>query len=127
LKYGMRGKKRLSTREKFKGDLLWKHYVLSFVSFLCCFYLHVTEYEQMRVGGAKFSWAQGRKYLNTGLVPLHCRLCCNFPGIKLPSRTGIYEFLEHFWTRHLLKRLIDTWNRTDRTFMAPHIVSNMVI
>ena len=58
------GKKRLSTKEKFKGDLfciLETHYnVLSFVSFLCCFCLHITEYEQIR-GGAKFSWAQGRK------------------------------------------------------------------
>jgi hypothetical protein len=56
------GKKRLSTREKFKGDLYWKHYVLSFVSFLCCLCLHITEYEQIRGGGGtKFSWAQGRK------------------------------------------------------------------
>ena len=60
------GKKRLSTREKFKGDLfciLETHYnVLSFVSFLCCFCLHITEYEQIRgEGGTKFSWAQGRK------------------------------------------------------------------
>jgi hypothetical protein len=36
------GKKRLSTREKFKGDLYWKHYV-----FLCCFCLHITEYGQI--------------------------------------------------------------------------------
>jgi hypothetical protein len=58
----MRGKKRLSTREKFKGDLYWKHYnVLSFVSFLCCFCLHTTEYKQMGGGATKFSWAQGRK------------------------------------------------------------------
>ena len=66
------GKKRLSTREKFKGDLYWHtidtigtietHYnVLSFVSFLCCFCLHITEYEQIRGGGCKLSWAQGRK------------------------------------------------------------------
>jgi len=25
------------------------------------FCLHITEYEQIREGGAKFSWAQGRK------------------------------------------------------------------
>jgi hypothetical protein len=51
------GKKKVSTREKFKGDLYWKHYVLSFVSFLCCFCLHITEYEQIRGGGGatKFS------------------------------------------------------------------------
>ena len=65
------GKKRLSTREKFKGDLYWRtidtidtietHYnVLSFVSFLYCFCLHITEYEQIR-GGTKVSWAQGHK------------------------------------------------------------------
>jgi hypothetical protein len=31
--------------------------------FLCCFCLHITEYEQIRgvEGGAKFSWAQGLK------------------------------------------------------------------
>jgi hypothetical protein len=45
------GKKRLSTREKFKGDLYWKHYALSFVGFLC---LHITEYEQIRGGGGIF-------------------------------------------------------------------------
>jgi hypothetical protein len=29
--------------------------------FWCCFCLHITEYEQIRGGGAKFSWAQGHK------------------------------------------------------------------
>ena len=74
------GKKRLSTREKFKGDLYWHtidaidtiqtHYnVSSFVSFLCCFCLHITEYEQIREGGAQnFLGPRGVKYLNTGLV-----------------------------------------------------------
>jgi hypothetical protein len=62
------GKKRLSTREKFKGDQYWKHYnVLSFVSFLCCFCLHITEYEQMVEGGQSFLGPRGVKYLNTGL------------------------------------------------------------
>jgi hypothetical protein len=48
------GKKKLSTREKFKGDLYWKHYDLSFISFLCCFCLHITEFEQMGRGGKIF-------------------------------------------------------------------------
>jgi hypothetical protein len=40
--------------------ILETHYnVLSFVSFWCCFCLHITEYE--KIGGARFSWAQGRK------------------------------------------------------------------
>jgi hypothetical protein len=64
------GKKRLSTREKFKGDLYWKHYVLSFVSFLCWFCLHITEYEQIGGGGGaqNFGGPRGLKYLNTGLL-----------------------------------------------------------
>jgi hypothetical protein len=44
-----------------------------FCQFLCCFCLHITEYEQMG-GGAKFVWAQGRKipkygpaYILTGI------------------------------------------------------------
>ena len=61
------GKKRLSTREKFKGDLYWHtidtletHYnVLSFVSFLCCFCLHITEYKQIRGGGGKIFLGPG--------------------------------------------------------------------
>ena len=61
------GKKRLSTREKFKGDLYWHtidtletHYnVLSFVSFLCCFCLHITEYKQIRGGGRKIFLGPG--------------------------------------------------------------------
>jgi hypothetical protein len=61
------GKKRLSTREKFKGDLYRKHYVLSFVSFLCCFLL---TYEQIREGGQNFLGPRGIKYVNTGLVTL---------------------------------------------------------
>jgi hypothetical protein len=64
LKYGMRIKKSLSTREKFKGDLYWKHYNVLFLSvLLCCFCSHITEYERMGGGGgrAKFSCAQGRK------------------------------------------------------------------
>jgi hypothetical protein len=28
---------------------------------LCCFCLHKTEYQQIRAGGAKLPWAQGRK------------------------------------------------------------------
>jgi hypothetical protein len=60
-------KKRLSTREKFKGDLYWKQ----------CWYHSVTEFSRYDAavfllthnwirtnkggGGAKFSWAQGRK------------------------------------------------------------------
>ena len=42
--------------------ILETHYnVLFFVSLLCCFCLHITEYEQIRGGGTKFSWAQGHK------------------------------------------------------------------
>jgi hypothetical protein len=38
---------------------LESHYnVSSFVNFLCCFCLHITEYEQIRGGGAKLSRAQ---------------------------------------------------------------------
>ena len=60
-------------REKFKGDLyciLETHYnVLSFVSFLCCFCLHITEYEQIGGGGAQnFLGPRGVIYLNTGLL-----------------------------------------------------------
>jgi DMSO/TMAO reductase YedYZ heme-binding membrane subunit len=55
--------------------ILETHYnVLSFVSFLCCFYLHITEYKKIRRrGGAKFSWAQGRKIPKYGpaIVSLH--------------------------------------------------------
>jgi hypothetical protein len=65
LKYGMRGKKRLSTREKFKGDLYWKHDVLSFVNFLCWFCLHIPEY-----GAQNFLGPRGVKYLNMGLPVL---------------------------------------------------------
>jgi hypothetical protein len=69
------GKKRLSTREKFKGEIYTENtYVLSFVSFLCCFWLHITEYEQIRGGGAQnFLGPRGVKYLNTGLyATIHC-------------------------------------------------------
>jgi hypothetical protein len=73
-------KKRLSTREKFKGDLYWKHYnVLSFANFLCCFCLHITN-EQIR-GGAKFSWAQGRKIPKYG--PGWKYYCTVFPSSEL--------------------------------------------
>jgi hypothetical protein len=65
------GEKRLSTREKFKGDLYRKHYnVLSFVSFLCCFCLHITEYGQIKgvgVGAQNFLGPSFVKYLNTDL------------------------------------------------------------
>jgi hypothetical protein len=62
LKYGMRIKKDCP-REKFKGDIYWKHYnVLFFVSFLCCFCLHLT-HNWIRT---KFSWVQGRKVPKDG-------------------------------------------------------------
>jgi hypothetical protein len=73
-------KKRLSTREKFKGYLYWKHHVLSFVSFLCCFCLHITEYEQIRGRGAQnFLGPRSVKYLNTGLVVLSLLVGLWFP------------------------------------------------
>jgi hypothetical protein len=47
--------------------ILETHYnILSFVSFLCCFCLHITEYEQIR-GAQNFLGPRGVKYLNTGL------------------------------------------------------------
>jgi hypothetical protein len=39
----------------------------SFVSFLCCFCLHITEYEQIMGGAQNFLGPRGVKYLNTGL------------------------------------------------------------
>jgi hypothetical protein len=36
---------------------------------LCCFCLHITEYEQIR-GGQNFLGPRGVKYLNTALVPV---------------------------------------------------------
>ena len=50
---------------------IYTHYnVLSFVSFLCCFCLHITEYEQIGGGAQNFLGPRGVKYLNTGLVTL---------------------------------------------------------
>jgi hypothetical protein len=70
------GKKR---REKVKGDLSWKHHVLSFVSFLCCICLHITEYEQMGGGrgAAKFSCAQGRKKPKYGPACMYQTIWCH--------------------------------------------------
>ena len=49
--------------------ILETHYnVLSFVSFLCCFCLHITEYEQIMGGAQNFLGPRGIKYLNTGLL-----------------------------------------------------------
>jgi hypothetical protein len=49
-------------RERDLREIYIENTVLSFVSVLCCFCLHITEYEQIRGGGgAKFSWTQGRK------------------------------------------------------------------
>jgi hypothetical protein len=67
------GEKRLSTREKFKGDLYRKHGFWSFVSFLCCFCFHITEYEQMWGGAQNFLGPRGVKYLNTGLGAANVR------------------------------------------------------
>jgi hypothetical protein len=89
-------KKILSTREKFKGDLYWKHYnVLSFVCFLCVFFcLHITEYEQIRGGGgAKFSWAQGRKIPKYGHG--HVTLICS--TMKYVAYTNITDIGCFFW------------------------------
>ena len=67
------GKKRLSTREKFKGDLYWKQ----------CWYHSGTEFSRYDATGARRSWGycllgeggaqnflgpRGVKYLNTGLL-----------------------------------------------------------
>ena len=69
------GKKRLSTREKFKGDLHWKQcwyrvelqVLLNWLTVLG----NLTEHNWIRTnrGGAqKFLGPRGVKYLNTGLV-----------------------------------------------------------
>jgi hypothetical protein len=58
----------LSTREKIKGDLTENTIMFCLLSFfLCCFCLHITEYEQIRGGAQNFLGPRSAKYLNTGL------------------------------------------------------------
>jgi hypothetical protein len=59
LKYGMRGKKGCP-RERNLREIYTENTMFCLLSVLCCFCLHITEYEQIGEG-AKFSWAQGRK------------------------------------------------------------------
>ena len=58
--------------------------VLSFVGLLCCFCLHITEYEQIRGGAQNFLGPRGVKYLNTGLSGA----ITVTPGNAFVTRTG---------------------------------------
>ena len=70
------GKKRLSTREKFKGDLYWKQcWYHSATEFSHRFCLHITEYKQIGGGAQNFLGPRGVKYLNTGLDILMSETC----------------------------------------------------
>jgi hypothetical protein len=56
------GEKKAVHEREIQGRSILKTLCFVFCHFLCCFCVHITEYEQMGWGGgAKFSWAQGRK------------------------------------------------------------------
>jgi hypothetical protein len=84
---------------------------LSFVSFLCCFCLHMTEYKQM--GGGKFSWALGRKIPKYG------------PGPR-PTRSGfdnITSTILKAWVSLIRNPLIHIYNHSLYTSIFPHCLN----
>ena len=98
------GKKRLSTREKFKGDLYWKQcWYHSATEFSRCFCLHITEYEQIRGGAQNFLGPRGVKYLNTGLVTTN--YC--FRGVVVRSRSVANKQIADTQSTKFLGLIID--------------------
>jgi len=62
---------------------------MSFVSFFCCFCLHITEYEQIRRGAQNFLGPRGVKYLNMGLNALVIS-----PHLKNHSWSVIFVYIQ---------------------------------
>jgi hypothetical protein len=48
-------------RERNLREIYTENTMFCLLSVFCVFCLHITEYEEIRGRGAKFSWAQGRK------------------------------------------------------------------
>jgi hypothetical protein len=59
-------------QERNLRDIHSENTMFCLLSVFCVFFcLHITEYEQIRGGGAKFSWAQGRKIPKYGPEYMH--------------------------------------------------------